>query len=86
VHLAACWRACPFNKLFCISPSLLRSAAARPCGAAGISTPGGELAQTPGEVRWLSLLSVFAVLGRLQRAHVATRVQSVRVLLLLLLS
>jgi len=84
VHLAACWRACTFNKLLCISPSLLRSSAARPCGAAGISTPGGELAQTPDEVRWLLFLSVCAVLGRLQRAHVVTRVHSARVLLLLL--
>jgi len=37
---------------------------------------GGELAQTPSEVRWLSLLSVCAVLGRLQHAHVAARAHS----------
>jgi len=80
----ACWRACPLNKLLCISPSLLRRAAAKPRGAAGISAPGGELAQTPGEVRWLSFLSVCAVLGRLQRAHVAARAHSARMLLLLL--
>ena len=65
-------------------PEAFRGVPARPCGAAGINTPGGKLAQTPGEVCWLSLWSVCAVLGRLQRAHVAARTHSARVLLLLL--
>ena len=73
VHLAACGRACPFNKLFWISPSLLRRAVARLCGAVGTSTPGGELAQTLGEVCAFSLLSVCAMLRRLQRPRVAAR-------------
>jgi len=85
VHLAACRRACPFNKPFSIPPTLLRRAAARLCGAEGTSAPGGELAQTPGEVHWFSILSFCAVLGWLSRAHVAVRAHGARVLLLLLL-